>query len=631
MKGWMRNLLESIHSPKDLKQLDEKELKHLSQEIRQELISTVSQNGGHLASNLGIVELTLALHRTFDMPADKIIFDVGHQDYVHKLVTGRYQQFKTLRQYGGLSGFPKRDESEYDCFETGHASTALSAALGMARARDYLGESHHVVAVVGDGALTGGMCYEALNDAGNSQTRLILVLNDNEMSIAPNVGALSGYLTRLRFSAGWLHAKKNVRRISDIPVVGKTFYKLLHWTKELLKTAFVRNESDLGFFEALGFEYFGPVDGHDIPSLERALRMAKTRETPCVLHVLTKKGYGYDRAEERPETFHGTPPFYIETGDRIEQPGQPSCGHIMADTLAEMPAEDRRVVAITAAMKLGTGLDHLAEKYPDRVLDTGITEEHAATMAAGLAAGGMRPYFAVYASFFQRCYDQLIHDVAMQHLPVVFLLDRSGIGGEDGQTHHGIFDFAETIPIPGLTVLAPKDASELVQMLKWTLTQDGPCVIRYSKSLGKRESKADAVFAPGVWRQILQGSDCTLLSVGSMSRIAERVHDILKESGIAAAVWNCSSVKPLDLNALRRISAEAPCFTLEEHMLSGGFGAYVTTVCKKNGWTCPMDLFGIEDRYIGHGSHNLLMKDAGLDPESIAMRIKNELRKEEKK
>jgi len=281
MKGWMRNLLESIHSPKDLKQLDEKELKHLSQEIRQELISTVSQNGGHLASNLGIVELTLALHRTFDMPADKIIFDVGHQDYVHKLVTGRYQQFKTLRQYGGLSGFPKRDESEYDCFETGHASTALSAALGMARARDYLGESHHVVAVVGDGALTGGMCYEALNDAGNSQTRLILVLNDNEMSIAPNVGALSGYLTRLRFSAGWLHAKKNVRRISDIPVVGKTFYKLLHWTKELLKTAFVRNESDLGFFEALGFEYFGPVDGHDIPSLERALRMAKTTANAC--------------------------------------------------------------------------------------------------------------------------------------------------------------------------------------------------------------------------------------------------------------------------------------------------------------------------------------------------------------
>lgn len=613
-------MLEHIRSPRDLKRLSPSELNLLADEIRAELISTVSKNGGHLASNLGIVELTIALHRSFNMPEDKIIFDVGHQSYVHKMVTGRYDRFSTLRQYGGLSGFPKRSESAYDCFETGHASTALSAALGMARARDYRGEKHHVVAVVGDGALTGGMCYEALNDAGNSHTRLILVLNDNEMSIAPNVGALSAYLTKLRISSGWQRAKLGVRHFNDIPVIGKPFYRLLHSCKKLLKTAVLQNETDLGFFEALGFEYFGPIDGHNIESMERALSMVKTRNAPCVLHVLTKKGYGYDQAEERPEAFHGTPPFYVETGDRINRPEAPSCGHIMADALADMLETDERVVAITAAMKLGTGLDHLEQKYPGRVIDTGITEEHAATMAAGLAAGGMRPYFAVYSSFYQRCYDQVIHDIAMQKLPVVFLLDRSGIGGEDGQTHHGVFDLAESIPIPGLTVLAPSSTGELTQMLYWTLQNDGPCVIRYAKNLAPSTDAENSAFLPGRWKQCEKGTDCNILAVGSMVKSAFEIKRILQMKGLSAGIWNCSSIKPLDTETLRSVSSK-PYYTVEEHMISGGFGSYVVQKCLELQIVSPRVCFGVQDRFVGHGKHDLLIKDAGLDPAAIAERI----------
>ncbi len=615
-------LLESIHSPGDLKKLNREELNTLSDEIRRELIRTVSRNGGHLASNLGIVELTLALHRIFNLPEDKIIFDVGHQSYVHKMVTGRMERFHTLREYGGISGFPKRDESVYDCFETGHASTAISAALGLARARDYRHENYDVVAVVGDGALTGGMCYEALNDAGNSKTKLMVILNDNEMSIAPNVGALSAYLTRLRISAGWQRAKRQVRHLSQIPVVGKPLYRLIHGVKKLLKTVLVR-EGDTGFFEALGFEYFGPINGHDPESLEQTLTQAKAHRGPCVIHVLTKKGFGYDKAEERPEAFHGTPPFYVETGNRIELPNCPSCGHVMANTLADLSEQDDRIVAITAAMKLGTGLDHYAERFPDRLLDTGITEEHAATMAAGLAAGGMRPYLAVYSSFFQRCYDQMIHDVSMQKLSVTFLLDRSGIGGEDGQTHHGVFDFAETIPVPGMTVLAPCDAEELAAMLRWTVTREGPCVIRYAKS-GKLIEDRDgipAVFRAGKWNRLREGKDLTLLAVGSMVKRALEIRKLLLENGLEGEVLNCSTVKPLDTETLSGIRPDQPVFTLEEHMLTGGFGEYVMLECRRNGWTEPSVCFAIDDRFIPHGDHERLMEEAGLTAEQIRDRI----------
>ena len=619
-------MLESIRSPRDLDCMSYEQLDQLAGEIRSELITTVSENGGHLASNLGIVELTLALHRVFHMPEDKIIFDVGHQSYVHKLITGRYDRFSTLRSYGGIAGFPKRSESEYDCFETGHASTAISAALGMARARDYRKEKHEVIAVVGDGALTGGMCYEALNDAGNSRTRMIVVLNDNEMSIAPNVGALSNYLTNLRISAGWQSAKRKVRHLNSIPLIGKPLYRIIHGTKQLLRTVFVR-DSELGFFEALGFSYFGPIDGHDLPGMENAFRQAQKYKGPCVIHVLTKKGYGYDKAEERPEAFHGTPPFYIETGYRVDKPAKPSWGHIMADTLVELTEKDRRIVAITAAMKLGTGLDHFAEKYPDRLIDVGIAEEHAATMAAGLAAGGMKPYVAVYASFFQRCYDQMLHDVCMQHLPVTFLLDRSGIGAEDGQTHHGLFDLSTVIPVPGLTVLAPCSSDEMVSMLKWTSEHDTPSVIRYPKSAKTFETENKYLpFIPGVWHALTPAGSIILLATGSMVSRAMQVREQLAEAQINASVVNCSTVKPLDEHFLSSVAADAKVFTMEEHMLNGGFGEYVSRTCLDRGWTVPLRCFGVEDKFIQHGDHENLMKDAGLDARTISEQIISDLK-----
>ena len=622
-------MLENIHSPRDLDRLSYEQMEQLAKEIREVMITTVSENGGHLASNLGVVELTLALHRVFRMPEDKIVFDVGHQSYVHKLITGRYSRFSTLRSYGGISGFPKRSESPYDCFETGHASTAISAALGLARARDFRKEKYQVLAVVGDGALTGGMCYEALNDAGNSQTRMIVILNDNEMSIAPNVGALSNYLTQLRISGGWQSAKSRIRHLRRIPLIGRPLYHMIHGIKKMLRSAVVRDTGN-GFFEALGFEYFGPINGHDLPSMEKAFRQVSKTRVPCVIHVLTKKGYGYHQAEDRPEAFHGTPPFYIETGDRIAVPSKPSWGHVMADTLARMCEKDARIVALTAAMKLGTGLDHFAERYPGRLIDVGIAEEHAATMAAGLAAGGMRPYFAVYSSFFQRCYDQMIHDVCMQHLPVVFLLDRSGVGGEDGQTHHGLFDFAETLPVPGITVLAPSCSRELVSMLEWTLKQDGPCMIRYAKSGDELEQVSlPAEFIPGRWQTITDEAETKLLAVGSMVPRALKVRELLAEKGIPVCVVNCSTLKPLDDAFLKALNPGTSMFTMEEHMLSGGFGAFVSEYCLNHQLPVPRQCFGVDDRYIQHGQHERLMKDAGLEAGQIAETIGRIMREEQ--
>ena len=616
-------LLENIKDPDDLKKLDYAQLQTLCGEIRRELIRTVAKNGGHLASNLGVVELTVALHRVFDFRKDKIVFDVGHQSYVHKMITGRLNQFATLRKYGGLSGFPRRDESVYDCFETGHASTSISAALGFARARDFLGESYAAIALVGDGALTGGMCYEALNDAGNTQTPMIVILNDNEMSIARNVGALSNSLTNLRVSSEWQNAKLAVRRFRRIPVIGKPVYRIMHALKTMAKTALVRTDS-IGFFETLGFEYFGPIDGHHLEGLEKTFRKAKELHAPCVIHVKTKKGYGYDKAEKRPEVFHGTPPFLVETGDRAEKPDHPSSGHVMAYTLTEMAEKDPRIVAITAAMPLGTGLDHFAESFPDRMLDVGIAEEHAATLAAGLAAGGMRPYFAVYSTFFQRCYDQMIHDVAMQQLPVTFLLDRSGIGGEDGKTHHGLFDLAEALPVPGITVLAPCDTRELKQMLYWTLGQNGPTVIRYARAGDDVPESLDAEFVPGKWHRLRDGNDLSLLCVGTMLRHGLETASILQQKGIRAAVYNCSSLKPIDEEAMRHIQ-RTPFFTMEEHMLSGGFGSYLREKCAELGMREPEICFGVKDQFLPHGSHGLLMRDAELIPECMAERIERRL------
>ncbi len=611
--------LDQIESPKILKKLSIDELNDLAGQIRSELVATVSRRGGHLASNLGVVELTLDLHRVFDMPEDKLIFDVGHQSYVHKLLTGRYDRFHTLRTYGGLSGFPKRSESEYDAFETGHASTAISAALGMARARDALHQDHQVIALVGDGAMTGGMCYEALNDAGNSQTRMIVILNDNEMSIARNVGAISRYLTNLRASRGWKETKSAVRTsLNRIPVIGKPIAAFAEKAKDLVKSIFI-NEQDEGFFDALGFRYFGPIDGHDLPGLIHTLEQVKELQEPVVVHVLTQKGHGYDKAEEKPEIFHGTPPFYVESGDRRKISSLPSYGTVMAKTLADLAQDDLRIVTITAAMPGGTGLNHFEARFPERMLDVGIAEEHAVTMAAGLAAGGMKPYFAVYASFFQRGFDQMVHDVCMQNLPVTVLLDRAGLVGEDGETHHGVWDLATLLPLPNLTVLAPRDIGELRAMLRWTQHHDGPCAIRYGRTsvdLSERYPVADS-YVPGRWDTLEPGEDCVLLAVGSMVETAIAVRELLDKQGIHARLVSCGSVKPLDESLLREI-ADKPFFTLEEHVHTGGFGAAVRSFCGENGLNAPVRCFALPDAFIPHGSRALLLDGAGLSPEKIA-------------
>ena len=610
--------LKDLRSPADLKDMSYEELNDLATEIREELVTTVAQRGGHLASNLGVVELTIALHRVFDMPRDQIVFDVGHQSYVHKLLTGRYALFHTLRTFGGLSGFPKRAESEYDVFETGHSSTAISAALGLARARDYQGKHYSVVAVVGDGALTGGMCYEALNDAGNAKTKLIVILNDNEMSIAPNVGALSRHLTDLRVSKGWASTKKKVKhRLSRIPVVGKPVYRLIHWVKDSVKSMFV----DEGFFSALGFHYFGPIDGHDLRSMEHTLRLAREFDGPAVIHVLTRKGYGYDKAEEKPEMFHGTPPFYVETGGLRHASSLPSFGKAMARELAEMAREDERIVTITAAMPGGTGLSAFQKEFPDRMLDVGIAEEHAVTMAAGLAAGGMKPYFAVYATFFQRGYDQMIHDVCMQRLPVTFLLDRAGLVGEDGATHHGVYDLASLLPVPNMTVLAPRDLNELKAMVRWTQRFDGPCAIRYGrKSVDLSDRYPYESFTAGRWELLEDGEDCALLAVGSMVELALETRNLLARKGIHAAVVNCSTVKPMDEAMLRRLS-DRPVVTMEEHVLIGGFGSAVSAFCVGEELPGPVLSFGIHDTFVQHGRRDQLLKYLGLEPRQMAGRI----------
>jgi len=614
--------LEDLKSPSDLKAMTYSELNDLAMELREELVTTVAHRGGHLASNLGVVELTIALHRVFDMPRDKIIFDVGHQSYVHKLLTGRYPMFHTLRSFGGISGFPKRCESEYDVFETGHSSTAISAALGMARARDYRGEDYAVIAVVGDGALTGGMCYEALNDAGSSETKMIVILNDNEMSIAPNVGALSRHLTDLRVSKGWTSTKKAVKhRLNSIPLIGKPLYRAVHWVKDTVKSAFV----DEGFFTALGFHYFGPIDGHNLKSMEHTLQLASEFDGPAVIHVLTRKGYGYDKAEEKPEIFHGTPPFYVETGDLRRASTLPSYGKVMARELVEMAKEDRRIVTITAAMPGGTGLSAFAKAFPDRMIDVGIAEEHAVTMAAGLAAGGMKPYFAVYATFFQRGFDQMIHDVCMQRLPVTFMLDRAGLVGEDGATHHGVYDLASLLPIPNMTILAPRDIGELRAMVRWSQRFDAPCAIRYGRqSVDMQEKYPCSGFRLGRWELMEDGEDCVLLAVGSMVSEALEVREILQRHHIAAAVVNCSSVKPMDEDMLRTLTAR-PMITMEEHMLAGGFGSAVSSFCVSEELPGPILSFGIQDTFVQHGRRDQLMKYLGLQPKQMAQRIRNVL------
>lgn len=622
--------LDEIESPRALREMSIDEMYALAGQIRAELIATVARRGGHLASNLGVVELTLALHRVFDLATDRLVFDVGHQSYVHKLLTGRYAQFHTLRTYGGLSGFPKRSESVYDAFETGHASTAISAALGLARARDQLGQRHQVIALVGDGAMTGGLCYEALNDAGNSKTPMIVILNDNEMSIARNVGALSQHLTHLRASRGWNDTKHAVRTgLRRIPVVGRPLANMAQWMKDSVKSMLM-DEPKEGFFDALGFRYYGPIDGHDLSSLIRTLEQVRDTREPVLIHVLTQKGHGYDMAERKPEIFHGTPPFYVETGDRRNVSALPSYGTVMARRLAELADHDEKIVTITAAMPSGTGLNHFQDRHPARMLDVGIAEEHAVTMAAGMAAGGLKPYFAVYASFFQRSFDQVLHDVCMTNLDVTFLLDRAGLVGEDGETHHGVWDLASLLPVPNMTVLAPRDVGELRTMLDWTVRRAGPCAIRYGKSSVDLSARYPnrAEFIPGRWERMESGTDCTLLAVGSMVETAVAVHDLLAAQGVHAALVNCASVKPMDEACLRQ-AAFAPVFTLEEHVRTGGFGAAVCSYYAEQKMQADLTCFALPDAFVTHGSRTLLLDKLGLSAEKITGAILSAMGREQ--
>lgn len=615
--------LSQINCPADLKKLTAGEMQALAGEIRNEIMTTVAHNGGHLASNLGVVELTMALHRALDCPRDQIVFDVGHQCYAHKLLTGRYDRFATLRQLGGISGFPRREESEYDAFGAGHASTAISAALGMARARDLQKADYRVAAVVGDGALTGGMCYEALNDAGSRKTALMVILNDNGMSISPNVGALSSQLTRLRVSRGWLGMKKAVSGgLRRLPLVGKPIHRMFQRIKNGARNALVRDK----FFTALGFRYFGPIDGHDLEGLERVLLRIRDLREPVLLHVVTTKGRGYSQAEQRPSAYHGVAPLYIEDGRGKRKSGK-SMGSMAGDHLIQLAQKDQRICAISAAMADGTGFSGFEKQYPDRFFDVGIAEEHAVTLAAGMAAAGLRPFVAIYETFLQRSFDQMMEDVCLQRLPVCFLMDRAGLGGEDGATHHGIFGVSMLRAMPNLILLSPRNGAELTAMMDWTLSHDGPVAIRYPRS-GAEWDAPFRGFAPGKWECLKEGKDGAILAFSAILDECRKAADILCDQGMDLAVYNASSLQPMDEDLLKKLAAGGiPYFTVEEHDRTGGFGAAVAEYCALAGLPAPRRMIGLPHEFIAHGSREGLLNQMGMDGRGIAQKIKEAMKK----
>lgn len=608
--------LREIRQPSDLKGLSQDALDQLARQLRERIIQVVSQNGGHLASNLGAVEMTLALHRVFDSPRDKILFDVGHQCYAHKMLTGREGEMDTLRQFGGISGFPRIDESVHDAYGTGHASTAISAALGMARARDLQGNKEHIIAVVGDGAFTGGLCYEALNNAGSQETRLIIILNDNQMSIAPNVGAMSKYLTYMRTSKAWIDLKRKLSAFFlKVPLIGKSLFKILQRVKDSLKNFLIRDR----FFEALGFHYIGPIDGHNERHLEKIFQRAKRFEEPVIIHVMTQKGKGYEFAEKEPWSTHGVNPFHPENGQPRNESTARSFGKAAGELLTKLAKDDRRIVTITAAMADATGLKPFQEAYPDRLFDVGIAESHAVTLAAGMACGGMKPVVALYDTFLQRAYDQIVADVCVQNLPVVFLIDRASMGGADGPTHHGVFGTAFLRHVPNLTLLYPRSIEELQLMIRFALTKKGPVFIRYprSESAGMQAIPCKN-FTPGKWEKLNPHGQLCLIATGPMVSEALLVRELLQKAGHQAQVVNASSIKPLDTNLLQELTVQkTPYYVLEEQALAGGLGGAVSEYCVQNRLNLPDRLFAIPDAFIPHGSHEQLLSACGLDAHSI--------------
>lgn len=610
-------VLDKIRKENDIKKLEEEQLKELADEIRQFLIEKISRTGGHLASNLGVVELTMALHLTLNFPEDKLIWDVGHQSYTHKLLTGRKDGFDDLRKYGGMSGFPKRKESPCDAFDTGHSSTSISAGLGYVAARELLGEEHSVVSVIGDGSLTGGMAYEALNNASRLKSNFIIVLNDNNMSISENVGGMSKYLNGLRTAQAYTELKKGVEdTLKRIPGRGDRIVSQIRKTKSGIKQLFVPGM----FFEDMDITYLGPVDGHDIRKLVKVLREAKRVDHAVLVHVITKKGKGYAPAEENPAKFHGLGPFDIETGEPKEAGGPDSYTQVFSKVLLDIAKRDEKVAAITAAMADGTGLAAFAKRFPQRFFDVGIAEEHAMTFAAGLAAGGMKPVFAVYSSFLQRAYDQALHDVCLQDLPVVIAVDRAGLVGSDGETHQGVFDLSFLTTIPNMTVISPKNRWEMADMLRFAMDFRHPVAIRYPRGAayeGMRQFRAPIEY--GKSEVIYEEEDIAIIFVGHMAELADSVRRSLKATGYNCSLINARFVKPLDEKLLEELAKDHELFvTIEENVITGGFGEQVMDYVSRAALDVQVRNIGISDEYVEHGNVEVLRKEVGLDRDTIA-------------
>ncbi len=607
-------ILEKVNYPEDLKPLSLKDKEILAEEIREKILDTVSETGGHLASNLGVVELTIALHSVFNTPLDKIIWDVGHQSYVHKILTGRKNKLSTLRKMDGIAGFPKSGESVYDNFNTGHSSTSISVGLGMARARDIKGENNKVIAVIGDGALTGGMALEALNDVGSSNTNMIVILNDNEMSISKNVGGISMMLSKLRTKSVYVNTSvKGKKVVGKIPVIGKKIVKLVQRTKRGIKQLVIPKM----YFEDIGFRYLGPVDGHNLEKLEDILKISKEQEGPILIHVLTKKGKGYKPAENNPDKFHSTSKFNKETGEKASN-GKKDYSKVFGEKLVEIAKENKKVVAITAAMADGTGLTEFAKKYPDRFFDVGIAEQHAVGMAAGLAKSGLVPVVPLYSSFIQRAYDQLVHDVAIQDLPVVICADRAGIVGNDGETHQGLLDLSFTNTIPNFNIMAPKDFNELESMLEFAINLKKPVMIRYPRGGESKSFEKVEKITLGKSELLKEGKDIAIIAIGKMVSRAIEVADELSKKGIESTVINARFLKPFDKdNILKNIKDKTTVATIEDGTIIGGLGSKVEELIFENNLNIKLEKFAYPDEFVKHGSTNEIEEKYGLDVGSI--------------
>lgn len=616
-------LLDNIRQENDIKNLNEEDLALLAKEIREFLIEKISVTGGHLGSNLGAVELTMALHLALNLPEDKIIWDVGHQSYTHKLLTGRRSGFDTLRKYGGMSGFPKRRESECDAFDTGHSSTSISAGLGLVKARDLNGEKHLVVSVIGDGSLTGGMAYEALNNAARLDSNYIIVLNDNNMSISENVGGVSKYLSNVRTADGYLDLRDGVyNTLKDMPKYGNQMVKFIRRAKNSVKQLVIPGM----LFEDMGITYLGPVDGHDIGQMVRVFNVAKRVKKAVLVHVLTQKGKGYLPAERHPARFHGAEPFEVETGLPAHPRAKANYTDIFSTVMTKLGQRDEKVVAITAAMPDGTGLKRFRNMYPERFFDVGIAEEHAVTFAAGLAAGGMKPIVAIYSSFLQRAYDQILHDVCIQNLPVVFAIDRAGLVGSDGETHQGIFDLSYLSSIPNMHIMAPKNKWELSDMMKFAIGFGAPIAVRYPRGEaydGLKEHRKPIVYGKSEW--IYEEGDICLLAVGSMVKTACQVREQLKEKGYSCSLINARFVKPLDEDTIESAyDAHRLFVSMEENVASGGYGEKVREFLDRKKWGKAFLSIAIPDAYVEHGNVELLRQEIAIDADSVTKRIIDE-------